>query len=210
MAGVFICDVMGHGVRSALVTAMMRALVGERTTVAADPGQFITELNRHLLSILEQTSTPMFASAFYLIADVETGRMCYANAGHPSPLHVRRAAGTVEKLVTDERASGPALGVFEDAVYDTSWCEMAPGDFFVLLTDGLFEVEGADEEYGEERLTAAVRRNLNLPCGQLFDELLDEIQQFSATGEFEYDVCMVGVDVARLEPSDQHPADGRD
>src|SRR5262245_28356297 len=28
-AGVFICDVMGHGVRSALVTAMLRALVDE-------------------------------------------------------------------------------------------------------------------------------------------------------------------------------------
>ncbi len=89
-AGVFICDVMGHGVRSALVTAMMRALVGERTAIALQPGAFMTELNRHLIDILQQTKTPIFASAFYMIADIETGELTYTNAGHPGPLWVRR------------------------------------------------------------------------------------------------------------------------
>jgi len=41
-----VCDVMGHGVRSALVTAMMRALVEELRALAADPGQLLTRLNR--------------------------------------------------------------------------------------------------------------------------------------------------------------------
>ena len=36
-AGLFICDVMGHGVRSALVTAMVRALVEELRPMAMDP-----------------------------------------------------------------------------------------------------------------------------------------------------------------------------
>src|SRR5690606_27287299 len=96
MAGVFICDVMGHGVRSALVTAMMRALVGERTPVTVDPGQFLTELNRHLLFILPQTDTPMFASAFYVVIDVEKGLVSYANAGHPSPLYAGRETGSAD------------------------------------------------------------------------------------------------------------------
>lgn len=198
MAGVFICDVMGHGVRSALVTAMMRALVGERTPVTIDPGLFLTELNRQLLTILEQTSTPMFASAFYMVLDIETGRVCYANAGHPSPLYAQRATGKVGNLLPDNSTCGPALGVFEDAEYENSWCELAVGDLLILLTDGLFEVEGPDEEYGEERLLEAVRRNANLPCTELFDQLLADIQRFSGQDEFEDDVCMVGVEVMRL------------
>ena len=36
--GVFICDVMGHDVRAALVTAMIRALVEDLSLGAADPG----------------------------------------------------------------------------------------------------------------------------------------------------------------------------
>ncbi|HVY71473.1 MAG TPA: PAS domain S-box protein, partial [Verrucomicrobiae bacterium] len=53
--GVFICDVMGHDVRAALVTAMVRALVEELKPVAHDPGRFLTQLNRDLRAILKQT-----------------------------------------------------------------------------------------------------------------------------------------------------------
>jgi len=195
-AGVFICDVMGHGVRSALVTAMMRALVGGRNSVAADPAKFLAAINQHLLSILDQARTPMFASAFYLIADLESGRLSYANAGHPSPLRVRRDLGTAEWLLGAESSSGPALGVFKDAVYETEECELDAGDLFLLFTDGVFEVEGANGEYGEARLIAALRRHMKLPPPVLFDELLSEIREFSTSGEFEDDVCMVGMEVA--------------
>jgi serine phosphatase RsbU (regulator of sigma subunit) len=162
-AGVFICDVMGHGVRSALVTAMMRVLVDERDSIAADPGKFLSAINHHLLAILEQAHTPMFISAFYLIADIASGRMCYANAGHPSPLRVRRSANTVEWLLSAYSPSGPALGIFKDASYEPAWCDLAADDLFVLFTDGLVEVTDASEEYGQERLLSSVRRRMNLP-----------------------------------------------
>lgn len=197
-AGVFICDVMGHGVRSALVTAMIRALVGEKSLAAADPGGFMTAINEHLHGILEQARTPMFASAFYLVADMARGRLTYANAGHPSPLRVRRGAGTVEPLLTENSPSGPALGVFPNAVYESASCAMADDDLFVLVTDGVFEVQGHDDEYGEARLLDAVRRRVNLPVDTLFDELLQEIRAFSTNGVFADDVCLVGVNVSRL------------
>jgi len=208
-AGVFICDVMGHGVRSALITAMMRALVGERTSAATDPGLFLTEINRHLISILQATRTPMFASGFYLIADVSSGEMTFSNAGHPSPLWVRRDARAVETLSSD---AGPALGVFPDMTYGTARCQLAPRDLVMLFTDGLFEVEGAaansaaansdaasgDDEYGEERLHRAVQHRLHLPSATIFDEVLAELQAFSGQAEFEDDVCVVGVEVTHL------------
>jgi serine phosphatase RsbU (regulator of sigma subunit)/FixJ family two-component response regulator len=197
-SGVFICDVMGHGVRSALVTAMMRALVGERTSVATDPGQFLKEINHHLLAILEQTRTPMFASAFYMIADAATGELRYANAGHPSPLWVRRNAGVVEWLPLAENASGPALGVFEEADYETAQCMLAERDMIVLFTDGLYEVEGPDGEYGEERLLASVRERMHLPPPKMFDEMIEEILQYSGSREFEDDVCLLEMELTRI------------
>ena len=85
-AGVFICDVMGHGVRAALVTAIQRALVEEMLPAAHDPGRFLTELNRAMLSILRRARTPMFASAFYMVVDLSKGELRYANAGHQDRL----------------------------------------------------------------------------------------------------------------------------
>ena len=109
-AGVLICDVMGHGVRAALVTAIHRALMEELTEFAAEPGVFLAHMNNALLSILRRTRSPMFASAFYLAVDVSSGRMRYANAGHPRPLHVRRTAGQVDLLGSGRAAARAGAG----------------------------------------------------------------------------------------------------
>src|SRR6516162_6629011 len=90
-AGVFICDVTGHGVRAALVTAMIRALTEELKPFAHDPGFFLYKLNRDLCSILKNTGSPMLTTAFYAVADCRSGLLRYANAGHPNPLLVRRS-----------------------------------------------------------------------------------------------------------------------
>jgi sigma-B regulation protein RsbU (phosphoserine phosphatase) len=198
-AGVVLCDVMGHGVRAALITAILRALVEEMNPVARDPGKFLTEINQRLMAILKQTRSPMFSSAFYLVADVRAGTLRYANAGHPVPIHVRRGAGTAEPLAFDDGQTGPALGVFEDAVYPTVQTRLAASDLVMLFTDGVFEVLGPDnEEYGQERLLAAVRQRVGRTPPALFGELLDEIHHFSADREFLDDVCLVGVEAARV------------
>jgi PAS domain S-box-containing protein len=197
-AGVFICDVVGHGLRAALVTAIVRGLVEELTPHAADPSRFLVGLNRGLLAIFRQTDTPMLASAFYLVVDLATGQARYANAGHPSPLHVRRDAGVVDRFPRDA-TWGPVLGVFENVAYRTGTCPLAPNDLMVLFTDGLYEVEIEREEFfGEQRLLAAVQERMALPARQLFPEVIEQIQRVSGRQTFLDDVCMVGVEVLRL------------
>jgi sigma-B regulation protein RsbU (phosphoserine phosphatase) len=194
---VFICDVAGHGVRSALVTAMARALVEELRPFAHDPGQFMTKLNSDLFAILKHSGTPVLTTAFYLVADSATGAMRYANAGHPKPLQIHRRAEKVEALSNVGKKSQPALGLFERANYQTSQSTLAPGDLVMLFTDGLYEVSGADGDiYTQAMLTAAMRKRLLLPSAKLFDELLAEVRAYSADGEFDDDICIVGVDYA--------------
>lgn len=196
-AGLFICDVMGHGVRAALVTAIQRALVEELAGVAADPAEFLTQINRALLAILRRTRTPMFASAFYLVADVESGAMQFASAGHPQPLHLHRDTGLVESLGGDTKP-GPALGVFDDSVYATHATVLHPRDLVMLFTDGLFEVEDAQGNlYDQKQLIEAVRQRVQSPAPRLFDELLSEIQSFSGDKSFIDDVCLVAMEVVR-------------
>ena len=197
-AGVFICDVMGHGVRAALVAATLRGLVEELSPIAYDPSLFLSEINRALLATLRRVNTTMFASAFYLVADVASGQVCFANAGHPSPLHVRRSELGVESLYANNQA-GPALGLFEDSVYPTVRRNIAADDLVVLYTDGLYEVYDVNgQQYGEERLLAALRKRIHLPCAELFDEVLKEMRRFSHTNAFADDVCLVGMEIARV------------
>jgi len=193
-AAVFICDVAGHGVRSALVTAMVRALVEELKPSANNPGKFLTKLNSDLYAILKHTGTPMLTTAFYLVADWEAGNMRYANAGHPKPLHLLREAKKVSLLGNAEGKCQPALGLFEDAVYLTTEQKLTSGDVVILFTDGVYEVEDEREElYTQAMLVRDVQKRMQLPVAQLFDELLKEVRDFSAGG-FTDDVCLVGME----------------
>lgn len=197
-AAVLICDVTGHGVRAALVAAMIRALGEELKPLARSPGEFLRQLNFDLCSILKNTGTPILTTAFYVVADCRAGTLRFANAGHPRPLLVRRAQNHIEPLANDGGKSQPALGLFEDPTYETSAATMLPGDFLMLFTDGLYEVQGQHEElYSQQRLMLDVKNLLHLPPSILFDELIQVIRSFANNGEFEDDVCLVGMDYFR-------------
>jgi PAS domain S-box-containing protein len=199
--GVLICDVTGHGIRAALVTAMIRALSEELKPCAHDPGFFLRKLNSDLFNILKTTGSPMLTTAFYFVANWKTGAMRFANAGHPKPLLVRRPENSVKPLANASGHSQPALGLFEDPPYETSEAHIAPGDLIMLFTDGLYEVQGANEElYSQQRLLLDVKALIAKPAGPLFDELLRFVRNFSVSHEFEDDVCLVGMDFVQRPP----------
>jgi len=196
-AGVFICDVMGHGVRAALVSAVIRGMLVELVRVMSDPGDVLAKINRTLVPIMRNAGTPMFATAFFMTADAASGEIQYANAGHPSPFLVRRNTARIERIGC--LAHGPALGLMRESSYRSARRKLAPHDFVMLFTDGIFEVDGPDEElFGQERLLEALRTRIGLPLEQIFDELLTEIRGFSVTENFEDDVCLLGMEVDHL------------
>lgn len=194
-AGVFICDVAGHGVRSALVTAMIRALVEELRPLAHDPGAFMTKLNSDLHTILKHSGTPVLTTAFYLVADSTTGVMKYSNAGHPKPLLVRRASNAVEQLKNAGNKSQTVLALSGKSAYTTSELKLEPRDLLILFTDGLYEVINSEQKiYTQEMLTDAARKFVAAPADGIFDGLIADVRQFSGTDEFEDDVCIVAME----------------
>jgi sigma-B regulation protein RsbU (phosphoserine phosphatase) len=192
-SGILLCDVMGHGVRAALGTALIYAMVEELTHQERDPGQFLGRLNALLLPILQQEDMFLYATACYAVFNAATGQLRIANAGHPVPLHFQAFEKKAEWLMENASLRGPALAIAEDAVYSTVEVQLQPEDTVVMYTDGLYEIEGPDsEEFGEERLLAAAQRHVGQSLSQLFPALIDESSRFSSDGVFDDDVCLVG------------------
>jgi len=198
---IFICDVMGHDVRAALVTAMMHTLVEDLSLTAATPGDLLTEMNQALFKVFRQAGTTMFATAAYMVADVATGQLAYANAAHPHPLRLQRPAGTVEVLKPDaEGKKGPALGLFRDSKYGTSHRPMVAEDLLIFYTDGLIEEESAAGEiFSQERLAGAVASHRDLPPKEMLATVLEDIRRFSGQRDFSDDICLLGVEVKKLK-----------
>jgi sigma-B regulation protein RsbU (phosphoserine phosphatase) len=178
----------------------------EMRSVAGNPGEFIEHLNTKLCAILKQTEIPMFVSAFYVVADLAKGELRYANAGHPDPVCIRQegAGRRAENLNHSQR--GPVLGMFAGAAYGTSQMPLSAHDVLLLFTDGLFEVEGSDGElFDQQSLTRAVSQRAHLPADEICTEVLAEIRRFSGSDQFSDDVCLVAVEVERLDVRQSHP-----
>ncbi len=194
--GLFICDVMGHGVRSALVTAILRALVEELTRLASDPGQLLTQINRDLRAILNQTGSPLYTTAFYMVADVETKQIHYANAGHPKPIILRKKAGEADFLRNTDNKSHPALGLFPNANYPSTTGSLDEGDIVLLFTDGAYDVECETEILSPEWLRDQMKLRHALPVKKAFDEILGCLVKMNKGEDFPDDICLLAMEMA--------------
>jgi serine phosphatase RsbU (regulator of sigma subunit) len=72
------------------------------------------------------------------------------------------------------------VGLFKDWDCEVAECQLTPGDTLALYTDGVTEsFNHDDEEFGEDRLLDAIRRNRELQPETIVRTILDDVQQFS-------------------------------
>ena len=196
-AAICICDVMGHGVRAALITAMMRAMIETHATEAPDPGRLLTQLNSEFTGILKQTGTLVFVTVLYCIINIRTGTARFARAGHPPPLQVRRSSGEVQTIIMGADSAGPAIGIIPNAQFKTTEAKLAPGDCLLFYTDGIIEVEASNgSQFGIEGLRESVRSNLDQPTESLLDAIVSDVYKFGDSTVLTDDACLVAAELS--------------
>lgn len=196
-AGVLICDVMGHGVHAALITAIQRVLVDELAPWAHQPAAFLEHFNRHMCRLLQRVETRLFVTACYLTLDTATGLIRLANAGHPHPLLLSRSTHRVKRLHVPRHSSGLPLGVMEDSTYETFEDTLMPGDALLLFTDGLCDIFTGGNDFGEKDLQQLVRQAYSLSGEALLDEVIAQVRALCGAEHFKDDVCLLSVEWAQ-------------
>src|ERR687893_750968 len=153
--GIVIADVSGKGVPAALLMAFLRASLRSAIHIGYAPHISMAKVNYLLWESIERNQ---FVTAFYGVLDASNKTLAYTNAGHNPPL-LMDADGTARFI---ERGGLP-LGMFRDTRYYEYYQAIEPGQILVLYTDGATEANGAGgEEYGRDRLEAAVRAGRHL------------------------------------------------
>ncbi len=202
-AGIFIADVMGHGARSALVTAIIGTLLQDFATTSNNPAEVMRLMNRHFIKIMRHCEDFVFVSAFYMIIDTEKREITHAAAGHPAPLRADRRTGLVEPLYSSH-ASGSALGLLPDSEYINVRGPLNEGTLFFLFTDGIVEaVNNRNEEFGYSRLQRVVEKKLNSGLAVISESILKHLVSFSRRSAFPDDICFVAVEVEKNEYAPQ-------
>lgn len=191
-AGLLICDVMGHGVRAALVTGIIYTIADDLVQKAETPGDFLTALNRRLAPLLQAGEEYLFATAAYFTIDVETGELDGALAGHALPLLIEPKKGASQLQFPDEQL-GPALAVVSDYTYPSVRQQLRPGDQLLMYTDGICEaVNASSAEFGVEHLKQTIMEHNDLPLQGLVSRIIEEVQHHVGSNRLGDDICLLG------------------
>ena len=145
---VVIGDVAGRGVHAASTMGQLRSALRAYALDGSSPADVLDRVNRYLLAL----GWDSMATACVLTLEPATGRVTYANAGHPPPL-VLGADGVVRPM--RETLSVP-LGALDAPGYTNATVSLEPTATLVLYTDGLVEQRDELLDRGIERLEHAL------------------------------------------------------
>jgi sigma-B regulation protein RsbU (phosphoserine phosphatase) len=150
---VMILDVCGHGIASALMTVLARAIIKSEERSLAGPGEILKRMNDELYPEFSQAE--LFLTGHLLDVEASSGRFRYANAAHPPPLLVSANAlpGSYQRL----EAYGMPVGIQLNGTFNEKKGRLRPGDVLLVYTDGVTEARSVQkDEFGEERLAQVV------------------------------------------------------
>jgi len=177
--GVYVVDVSGHGVPSALLSVTLSRLLTpdvQRSSLIKEtcdtapgyrivsPAEVCARLNRQFPMDVESFQ---YFTMVYGIFDLQNGTFRYATAGHPGPIQCTEAG-----ILAHLKAMNMAIGFVPEATFKEATLKLAPGDRLFFYTDGITEAESpAGEEFSVERLSGLLQNSR----GQSLEETIQSV-----------------------------------
>lgn len=193
-------DASGHGVASGTMVSAAKAGINILSTEGvSDPSEILARLNESIYGTARQS---LLLTMFCVGIDTASGRLQFANAGHPFAYWWRAADRRWEML----ESGGLPLGKAPNTSYASTSIQIAPGDRLFLYTDGVVEAESPQgEAFGFERLEAVLAEYGECAPEALQELLLEELRKHCASRAFADDITFFVVDyteaVRTLQPA---------
>ncbi|MFL7807077.1 MAG: PP2C family protein-serine/threonine phosphatase, partial [Anaerolineae bacterium] len=170
--GLIVADVADKGMPAALLMALTRTLVRATAIEEASPAAVLARVNNLLVP---DAKRGMFVTAAYVVLDLESGKLIYANAGHCLPL-LHSTGSQLRRLPK----GGMALGVVAGLDFEEHSAQLAPGDRLVLYSDGVTEAMSPQGDlYGEGRLGQILESHTDGSAQSVLDAILASVHEFT-------------------------------
>ncbi len=181
--GILVADVSGHGVNSAMLSGMVKALAAPLSMAVLEPGELLAGLD-----VAGEQFFPegYFCTGFYLIADEETGLVRYAGVGHPPAIVV----GPNGPRTLPSNPGMLGIGMVDGTAGDSD--RLAPGESLVIYTDGLPDaMDPSDVLFGEERLTTVLQGHFGSKPEDILNAVDSALTSHTAPGRPADDINII-------------------
>jgi serine phosphatase RsbU (regulator of sigma subunit) len=161
-AVLLLADATGHGIGPALSVTQVRAMLRMALRTGTDLATTARQLNEQLHQDLDAMR---FVTAWLAVLDARHRTLTTFSAGQAPLLHYVAARDAWESL----GSNCPPLGILADMdVSVPAPLTLAPGDLFVVASDGFFEaMDAAREEFGFERAQAVLAEHRDRPAEEM-------------------------------------------
>ncbi len=184
---IIIIDVSGHGVKSAMIASMIKAIFQKEIKNYERLKDFFYKMNLEFQNIVQ---TDDYLTACVIVVDLEKYTIVYSNAAHPSPLLIRE--GEIIELNTN----GFVIGILNKNFYDEDTIKIQKGDKIFLYTDGIIETIGEDNKiFGKEKLINIIQQNAFSSLEDITDSIMTELIFFSKNPFFEDDITIFAFEI---------------
>lgn len=180
-------DVCGKGVPAALYMARVLSYFRVVTQLRDTPDGIMSFVNDLLAA---EWSERTFVTATLCVIENGGSKIAFCSAGHPVPYRVREASGEVLPAPLEH---GLPLGIEAGVSFQTSEIDVAPGDTFVLYTDGITEAKGPDGGLFREERLCDVLHGHNGSAEKLAQSIVDAMAKFTSTEAQSDDITFVVV-----------------
>ncbi|MFN7975443.1 MAG: PP2C family protein-serine/threonine phosphatase [Acidobacteriota bacterium] len=185
---VMIGDVSGHGLRPGLLAAMAKACLMTKVTHDTGHPAILQALHKVALGAMDRR---LFMTVSLATFDFTAHTVTLSSAGHPPTLRYRD--GAVAELGD---ATYP-LGVREQREFTSRVHDLAAGDVYLLISDGVVEGRnGNGDVWGYDRLCDSLARHASRPAEEILDGILDDLHSYCGNRPQDDDITLVVVQIA--------------
>jgi sigma-B regulation protein RsbU (phosphoserine phosphatase) len=183
--GIMVADVSGHGVNSAMLSGMVKALAAGLSIAVLEPGELLAGLD---VSGEQYFPEGYFCTGFYLIADEDTGLLRYAGVGHPPAIII----GPSGPRLLQSNPGMLGIGMVDGTAGDSDRLE--PGETLILYTDGLPDaMDPSDVIFGEDRLMTLLQSHHGNDPTEILDKVDSEVLAHTAPARPADDINIIVV-----------------
>jgi phosphoserine phosphatase RsbU/P len=135
---IYLLDVSGHGVGSALLSVSVLNLLRSQSLNAQfnKPSAVLTALNDAFPMAKHKD---LYFTIWYGIYNSAKRQLVYSSAGHP-PAILLSTIATGERLSQPIKTIGPPIGMLSDVKFVDGACQVLPGSSLYIYSDGIYEL----------------------------------------------------------------------
>ncbi len=202
MIGLYIFDVCGHGVASALLSVTLSRLLSSPSEPSSilirggdaenrfditPPVEVASRLNRLLPS---ESTTDQLTTLLFGILNVATGEFRYVSAGHPAPVHIPFEGDPIFL-----ESSGYPIGLCDEP-YEERSIRLKHGDRLYLYSDGIPEaMNSADKQFGNARLLDEIRQVASESLTKGTATLLQKVSEWHESDRHQDDISILAMEI---------------